>query len=64
VKKYDYFVVAWQYGPNILSDWAPAGVYSTVPYSNVPAPVRVLLHRIGRADLYVDFHKPPPKPWR
>lgn len=64
VKKYDYFVVAWQYGPNILSDWAPAGVYSTVPLSNVPAPVRVLLHRLARVDVSVDFHNPPPKPWR
>ena len=64
LKKYDYFVVAQQYGPNILSDWRPAGVYSTVPNSFEPAPVRLLLHRIlPNIDIQVDFHNPPPKPW-
>lgn len=64
VKKYDYFVVGWQYGPNIFTDWAPAGVFSAAPNSFDPAPVRVLLHRIARVDINVDFHNPPPKPWR
>jgi hypothetical protein len=64
VAKYDYFVVAWQYGPNIFSDWAPAGVYTVTPNSSAPAPVRVLLHRISRYDINVDFHNLPPKPWR
>ena len=64
VKKYDYFVVAWQYGPNIFTDWRPAGVYTTTPGSFVPAPVRVLLHKNVRVDVNVDFRNPPPKPWR
>jgi len=64
VQTYAYIVVAQQYGPNIFTDWRPAGVYSTQPNSFEPAPVRVLLHRVAtNIDIQVDFHNPPPKPW-
>ena len=65
IGNYEYVVVAFQYGPNILTDWAPAAVYTTQPNSFTPAPIRVLLHRvIPDIDFTVDFTKPPPKPWR
>jgi hypothetical protein len=65
VKNYAYIIVAQQYGPNILNDWQPAGVYSTTPDSFDPAPLRVLLHRVSPGiDINVDFHHLPPKPWR
>jgi hypothetical protein len=64
VQEYAYVVVAQQYGPNIFTDWRPAGVYTTQPNSFEPALVRVLLHRIAtNIDIQVDFHNPPPKPW-
>ncbi len=65
VKEYAYIAVAVQYGPNILSDWWPVGVYTTEPGSFNPSPVRVLLHRVVPGiDINVDFHNRPPKPWR
>lgn len=65
VQQYGYIVVAQLYGPNSFSDWRPAGVYTTKPNSFEPAPLRVLLHRITpNIDILVDFHNPPPKPWR
>jgi hypothetical protein len=65
VKKYDYVVIALRYGQNVLTDWKPVGVYTTTPNSFIPAPVRVLLHRITPdIDFQVDFHNTPPKPWR
>ncbi|MEW6509881.1 MAG: hypothetical protein AB1428_02860 [Bacteroidota bacterium] len=65
VKKYDYLVVAQRYGPNFFADWKPAGVYTAGGDSFVPAPLRILLHRIVPSiDIMVDFRNPPPKPWR
>jgi hypothetical protein len=65
IRNYDYIIVAQQFGPNILTDWQPAGVYSTTPESFTPAPLRVLLHRVAtHIDIDVDFHTLPPKPWR
>ena len=65
VATYNYVVVAWRYGPNFFADWRPAGVYAVNPDSFVPAPVRILLHRITPdVDIYVDYHNLPPKPWR
>ncbi len=65
VKEYGYVAVAVQYGPNILTDWRPVGVYTTQPGTFDPSPVRVLLHRIVPGiDINVDFHNLPPKPWR
>jgi hypothetical protein len=65
VKEYAYVAVAVQYGPNILSDWRPVGVYTTQAGTFNPSPVRVLLHRIVPGiDINVDFHNLPPKPWR
>jgi hypothetical protein len=65
VSNYEYIVVALQYGSNILTDWAPAGVYTTQPSTFTPTPLRVLLHRtIPGIDITVDFNNPPPKPWR
>jgi hypothetical protein len=65
LKNYEYIILAQQYGPNVLTDWRPAGVYSTGTNSFTPSPVRVLLHRIIPAiNIAVDFSNPPPKPWR
>src|SRR5512141_100124 len=47
VQLYAYVVVAQQYGPNVFTDWRPAGVYTTRPNSFDPAPVRVVLHRVA-----------------
>jgi hypothetical protein len=64
-KQYNYIIVAQKYGPNVYTDWKPAGVYTLTPGSFDPSPVRVLLHRIiPNVDIDVDFHNPPPKPWR
>jgi hypothetical protein len=65
VKKYDYVIVVLRYGKNILNDWKPVGVYTTTPDSFDPTPVRVLLHKMtSDIDIFVDFHNPPPKPWK
>jgi hypothetical protein len=65
LKDYEYVIVAQQFGPNVLADWRPVGVYPAAPGSFIPAPVRVILHHvIPGIDFQVDFHNPPPKPWR
>jgi hypothetical protein len=65
VKEYKYIAVAVQYGPNILSDWWPVGVFTKDAGTFNPSPVRVLLHRITPGiDINVDFHNRPPRPWR
>jgi hypothetical protein len=65
LKKYDYVIVVLRYGRNLVADWKPVGVYTTNPGSFEPSPVRVLLHKITPGiDIVVDFHNPPPKPWR
>lgn len=65
IKEYDYVAVAVQYGPNILTDWWPVGVYTKEAGTFNPSPVRVLLHRITPGiDINVDFHNRPPRPWR
>lgn len=62
---YEYIIVAQQYGPNVLTQWQPAGVYTRRPNSFEPAPLRILLHRIvPNIDIEVDFRNLPPKPWR
>lgn len=65
VINYPYVAVWYQYGPNILSDWRPAGVYSTGPTTFTPAPVHVILHHvIPNIDIQVDFRNLPPLPWQ
>jgi hypothetical protein len=65
VQSYEYVIVAQQFGPNVLADWRPVGVYPAVTGSFIPAPVRVILHHvIAGIDIQVDFQNPPPKPWR
>jgi hypothetical protein len=65
VAVYKYVVIAQKYGSNIFTDWKPAGVYTLTPGTFEPAPVRVLFHRvIAGIDFDVDFHNPPPKPWK
>jgi hypothetical protein len=62
---YNYVALAWRYGPNVFSDWAPAGVYSTGPGQFDAASVRVLLHKnVTGINIVADFANPPPKPWR
>ncbi len=65
VRNYAYVALAWRYGPGILTDWRPAGVYTATGDQLSPSPVRVLLHKIQPGiDIYVDFSNPPPRPWR
>jgi hypothetical protein len=62
---YNYVVLAWQYGPNVFADWAPAGVYTQKPGTFEPAPVFVQERRMREdIDIFVDFHNLPPKPWK
>lgn len=62
---YNYVVLAWQYGPNVFADWAPVGVYTQKPGTFEPAPVFVQERRMREnVDISVDFHNPPPKPWK
>ena len=62
---YNYVLIAHKYGSNILTDWRPAALYADPPESFNYIPLRVLLHRITPGvNFYVDFHNPPPKPWR
>jgi hypothetical protein len=62
---YNYVVLAWQYGPNVFADWAPAGVYTEKPGTFDPTPVFVQERRMREhVDINVDFHKLPPKPWK
>ncbi len=63
--KYNYIVLAWRYGPNSLTDWTPAGVYTFDPDNFTPAPVVVRNRRLlENINIYADFNKLPPKPWR
>ena len=65
VGPYAYVIVAQQYGPNVLADWRPVGVYTATPGSFVPAALRVNLHHVQPGvDIDVDFANLPPKPWR
>ncbi len=65
VTTYPYVAVMYQYGPDILHDWRPAGVYAASSTSFEPASVHVLLHRITPGiDIAVDFTNLPPIPWR
>ena len=65
VTNYEYVIVAQQYGPNVLADWRPVGVYQALQGAFIPAPVRVILHHVlPGCDIQVDFHNLPPKPWR
>ena len=65
VAEYKYIVIAQKYGSNIFADWKPAGVYTIKPGTFEPATLRVLYHRIiPGINIDVDFHNPPPKPWK
>ncbi len=65
VKNYPYVAVWYQFGPNILTDWRPAGVYTITPGTFTPAPVRVILHHVIPAiNIHVDFKNLPPYPWQ
>lgn len=62
---YNYIVLAWQYGPNVFADWAPVGVYTQKPGTFEPAPLFVQERRMREdINISVDFHNPPPKPWK
>ena len=65
VGTYAYVIVAQQYGPAVLSDWRPVGVYTASPGTFVPASLRVILHHVQEGiDMDVDFANLPPRPWR
>jgi len=61
--RYEYIVVAWQYGPNVFSDWRAAGHYGS---DNNPNPTTVDIQEgklLNNIDIYVDFKNPPPSPF-
>lgn len=61
--RYEYVVVAQQFGPNIFTDWRPVGQYDLDTNYAVPSPVVVLEGTLTRfVDINVDFRNPPPFP--
>jgi hypothetical protein len=64
VRQYNYVVLALRYGPGLFTDWRPAGVYTYNQETFEPAPVNVRNRRLlENVNIFVDFTKPPPKPW-
>ncbi|MBP1648226.1 MAG: hypothetical protein H6Q30_1671 [Bacteroidetes bacterium] len=65
VRRYNYIVLAWRYGPNSFADWQPAGIYTYDQNTFEPAPVIVRNRRLlENIDIFVDFTRLPPKPWQ
>jgi hypothetical protein len=65
VRRYNYVVLAWRYGPNLFADWRPAGVFTYNQTTLEPAPVNVRNRRLlENIDIFVDFTRLPPKPWQ
>jgi hypothetical protein len=61
--RYEYVVVAQQFGPNIFTDWRPVGQYDLDSNYAVPSPVIVFEGTTTRfIDINVDFRNPPPFP--
>ncbi|NOX36706.1 MAG: hypothetical protein GXO78_04135 [Calditrichaeota bacterium] len=61
--RYEYIVVAWQYGPNVFSDWRAAGQYDT---DEDPNPTAVDIQEgelLTNIDIDVDFENLPPSPF-
>lgn len=61
--RYEYVVIAQQYGPNVFTDWRPVGQYDLDSNYAVPSPVIVYEGATTRfIDFNVDFRNPPPFP--
>lgn len=63
--KWEYVVVALQYGANIFSDWKAIGVYDTTIADTIPTPIYIPYGRFLRGiNITCDFNNPPPQPFR
>jgi len=63
--KWEYIVVALQYGPNIFSDWRAVGVYDTTPEDTIPTPIYIPYGKFLRGiNINCDFNNPPPQPFK
>lgn len=63
--KWEYVVVALQYGSNIFSDWKAVGVYDTTPEDTIPTPIYIPFGKFLRGiDITCDFDNPPPQPFK
>lgn len=61
--RYEYVVIAQQYGRNIFFDWRPVGQYDLDTNYALPSPVVVLEGSLTRfVDINVDFRNPSPFP--
>jgi hypothetical protein len=60
--RFEYVVVAQQYGPDIFSQWRVIGVYSDDPTQVTPLAVTVTAGTfVSGIDITVDFNYPPPQ---
>lgn len=63
--KWEYIVVALQYGSNIFSDWKAIGVYDTTEYDTIPTPIYIPYGKFIRGiNITCDFDNPPPQPFK
>ncbi len=63
--KWEYIVVALQYGSNIFSDWKAVGVYDTTPEDTIPTPLYIPYGKFLRGiNITCDFDNPPPQPFK
>jgi hypothetical protein len=61
--RYEYIVVAQQFGPNIFNDWRAVGVYYANSDTTSPAVLIVPENTVVRGvNINVDFQNPPPQP--
>jgi hypothetical protein len=59
-----YVAVAWQFGPNIQSDWRAVGVYTATGDVTRPTPITIYNGRFTDGiDITVDFKNLPPQPF-
>jgi len=61
--RYEYVVVAQQFGPNLYSDWRAVGQYDT-DTDSLPTPIEVKENRLLKGiDVFVDFKNLPVQPF-
>jgi hypothetical protein len=61
---YEYVVVAWQYGPNVTSDWRAAGQFQHSDQDTIPETVVITEgHLLRQVDIHVDFNDLPTQPF-
>jgi hypothetical protein len=62
---FSYIAMAWRYGPNSLTDWRPAGLYTTQPGTFNPGAITIRKNVfIPNVNIHCDFRNPPPIPWQ